>query len=63
MVGSDPLPGDRVEYAADDVFDQLIVTGEIGTVVRVEEGRVFAEWPRSGVHGVPLKNVRLARPE
>jgi hypothetical protein len=52
-------PGDRVQYVGQPVFDGIIDTGEVGTVVKVEEGWVFARWPRSGVHSVPLYSVRL----
>ena len=52
-------PGQRVEYIAEGVFDLIIDTGDIGTVTKVEGGWVFAAWPRSGVHSVPLTNVRL----
>ena len=54
--------GDRVEYIAEPVFDGLIDTGEIGSVVKVERGWVLARWPRSGIHSVPLGNVRPASP-
>ena len=52
-------PGDRVECVGQPVFDGIIRTGEVGSVVKVEEGWVYALWPRSGVHSVPLYNVRL----
>jgi hypothetical protein len=51
-------PGDRVEYVAAPVFDEIIVTGEIGVVTAVEDDWVFARWPRSGVHSVPAAHVR-----
>jgi hypothetical protein len=54
-------PGDKVEYIAEPVFDLIITTGEIGTVTREVDGWVFAVWPRSGEHSVPLGNVHLAR--
>ena len=54
-------PGDLVEYTAAPVFDLIITTGEVGTVTRVEDGWVFAEWPRSGEHSVPLAHVRPYR--
>ena len=57
------LPGDRVEYTAEPVFDLIIETGEIGWVTRVEGDWIFAAWPRSGVHSVPVANVRLLPPE
>jgi hypothetical protein len=57
------LPGDRVEYTGRPVFDGIIDTGEIGWVTKVEAGWVFAAWPRSGVHSVPVANVRLLPPE
>jgi hypothetical protein len=57
------LPGDRVEYIAEPVFDLIIDTGEIGWVTRVEGGWVIAAWPRSGVHSVPIAHVRLLPPE
>jgi hypothetical protein len=57
------LPGDRVEYIAEPVFDLIIDTGEIGWVTRVEGDWVVAAWPRSGVHSVPVANVRLLPPE
>lgn len=50
--------GDLVEYIAAPVFDLIITTGEVGVVTRVEDGWVFARWPRSGVHSVPLEHVR-----
>jgi hypothetical protein len=53
-------PGDRIEYIAQPVFDCIITTGEIGIVVRIEDDWVFAEWPRSGVHSVPVSNTRPA---
>ncbi len=55
-------PGDLVEYIAEPVFDLIIQTGDLGVVTRVEDGWVFAEWPRSGEHSVPLTNVRPAEP-
>lgn len=57
------LPGDRVEYIAEPVFDLIIETGEIGWVTKVEDGWVHAAWPRSGVHSVPVAHVRLLPPE
>lgn len=51
-------PGDRVEYTAEPVFDLIITTDEVGVVTRVENGWVFADWPRSGEHSVPLAHVR-----
>ena len=57
------MPGDRVEYIAAPVFDRIIDTGEIGRVTKVEAGWVFAAWPRSGIHSVPIANVRLLAPE
>jgi len=62
-VADEILPGDRVEYVAAPVFDLIIETGEIGWVTKVEGGWVHAAWPRSGVHSVPLANVRLLPPE
>ena len=56
-------PGDRVEYIGAPVFDGIIDTGEIGWVTKVEGDWVYASWPRSGVHSVPLSNVRLLGPE
>ena len=53
-------PGDRVEYIAAPVFDLIIQTGEIGTVTREVDGWVYAVWPRSGEHSVPVENVRPA---
>jgi hypothetical protein len=55
--------GDRVEYIAEPVFDGIITTGEIGWVTKVEGDWVFAAWPRSGIHSVPARNVRLLGPE
>jgi len=52
------LPGDRVEYVAQPVFDLIIRTGDLGLVTRVEDDWVFAEWPTSGEHSVPLANTR-----
>jgi len=52
-------PGDAVEYIAEPVFDLIIVPGDIGEVTRVVNGWVYAIWPRSGEHSVPLENVRL----
>ena len=52
--------GDRVRYVAASVFDLIIKTGETGTVERVEGDWVFAWWPRSGLHSVPLTNVEPA---
>lgn len=57
------LAGDRVEYIAQPVFDLIIVPGEVGTVTREADGWVFAIWPRSGEHSVPVANVRPASPE
>ncbi len=51
-------PGDEVEYIAVPVFDLIITTGEVGVVTRVEDRWVYAVWPRSGEHSVPLENVR-----
>ena len=59
---SDYRLGDRVEYIAQPVFDGIIDTGEVGSVIKVEAGWVFARWPRSGVHSVPVENVRPAPP-
>src|SRR5438270_12884831 len=56
-------PGDRVQYVGQPVFDGIIDTGEVGSVVKVDQGWVFAHWPRSGVHSVPLYNVRLLERE
>jgi hypothetical protein len=50
-------PGDRVEYLGSGVFDNLIVRGEIGEVVRVDGDWVSAGWPRSGLDRVPMANV------
>jgi hypothetical protein len=63
VAAADFLPGDRVEYIGRPVFDRIIDTGEIGWVTKVEAGWVFAMWPRSGVHSVPIANVRLIPPE
>jgi hypothetical protein len=52
--------GDRVEYTAAPVFDQIITTGEVGIVTTVESEWICAIWPRSGQHSVPVANVRLA---
>ena len=49
--------GDAVRYIAQPVFDGIIDTGEVGRVERVEDDWVFAWWPRSGLHSVPLANV------
>ncbi len=57
------LPGDRIEYIGRAVFDGIIDTGEVGWVIRVEAGWVFASWPRSGVHSVPVRSARLLAPE
>lgn len=51
-------PGDRVVYIGEPVFDLIITTGEVGVVTDVREGWVFARWPRSGVHSVPIDQVR-----
>jgi hypothetical protein len=56
-------PGDRIEYLGQNVFDDLIVTGDIGEVDHVEGTWVHAIWPRSGVHSVPTQSVRLVPPE
>ena len=53
------IRGDEVRYIAQPVFDGIIDTGEVGRVERVEDGWVFAWWPRSGLHSVPLANVVL----
>jgi hypothetical protein len=63
MTADEFLPGDRVEYIGQPVFDGIIETGEIGWVTKVEAGWVYAAWPRSGVHSVPVGNVRLLGPE
>jgi hypothetical protein len=55
--------GDRVEYTGEPVFDGIIDTGEVGHVLTVEDGWVKAHWPRSGIHSVPVANVRLLPPE
>jgi hypothetical protein len=52
------LAGDRVEYTGPGVFDLIIRTGDVGTVTSVKDGWVFAIWPRSGEHSVPLLKVR-----
>ena len=63
MPGQDEYQrGDRVEYIAAPVFDGIITTGDIGTVTRVEDGWVFAVWPRNGIHSVPLDHVRRVPP-
>jgi hypothetical protein len=49
--------GDQVRYIAEPVFDGIIETGEVAIVERVEDGWVYAWWPRSGLHSVPLRNV------
>ena len=54
--------GDRVKYVAAPVFDLIIETGEIGVVTRVDGGWVYATWPRSGEHGVPVDHVEPAPP-
>ena len=51
--------GDRVRYIAAPVYDLIIETGEIGVVERVDGEWVFAWWPRSGLHSVPVTNVEL----
>lgn len=53
--------GDRVEYIAAPVFDLIIQPGDVGEVTRVDDGWVYAIWPRSGEHSVPLEHVRPAR--
>ena len=53
--------GDRVRYIAGPVFDDIIDTGEIGVVERVEQGWVLAWWPRSGLHSVPVTNVEAVK--
>lgn len=62
MSGTKPTyrVGDRIEYMGRPVFDGIIDTGEVGSVIKVEGGWVFARWPRSGVHSVPLESVRRA---
>ena len=55
--GVEYQPGDRVEYMAEPVFDLIVTTGEVGIVTRVEDGWVFAKWPRSGEHSVPVQSV------
>lgn len=52
--------GDRVEFIAEPVFDLIITTGEIGIVTKVEDIWVLTEWPRIGIHSVPVANVRPA---
>ena len=54
-------PGDRVEYLESGVFDQMIVLGDIGTVTRVADGWVQANWPRTEQElRVPVEHVRLS---
>ena len=53
--------GDLVEYIAAPVFDIIIQPGGVGEVTRVVDGWVYAVWPRSGEHSVPLGNVRAVR--
>ena len=53
-------PGDLIEYTAAAAFDLVICPGDVGTVTRAEEGWVWAVWPRSGEHSVPLEHVRDA---
>lgn len=52
--------GERVEYIAAPVFDLIIEPGDVGIVTRESDGWVFAEWPRSGEHSVPIAHVRPA---
>ena len=47
-----------MEYIAAPVFDIIIQPGGVGEVTRVVDGWVYAVWPRSGEHSVPLGNVR-----
>lgn len=55
--------GDRVEYIAAPVFDLIIQPGDVGEVTRVNDGWVYATWPRIGEHSVPLEHVRpVGRP-
>lgn len=37
-----------------------MTTGEVGVVTRVDADWVYATWPRSGQHSVPLAHVRYA---
>ena len=39
--------GDRVEHLGLGVFDQMIVRGDVGTVTRIANGWVRAQWPRT----------------
>ncbi len=50
--------GDRVEYIAAPVFDLIIQTGDVGVVTKVEDGWVFADWLKAGIHSVPAPHVR-----
>ena len=50
--------GQRVEYIAEPVFDLIIQTGDVGVVTREVDGWVYAVWPRSGEHSVPVAHVR-----
>ncbi len=50
----DLVKGTRVVYVASPVFDEIIKTGKVGIVDQVQDGWVFAWWPRSGLHSVPL---------
>ncbi len=54
-------PGDLVEYIAEPVFDLIIRPGDVGEVTQVIDGWVYAVWPRSGEHSVPVENVRPVR--
>jgi len=50
-------PGDQVEYIGQTVFDHSIRTGDLG----IEDDWVFAEWPDSGEHSVPLRKREPSR--
>jgi hypothetical protein len=52
------LPGDQLEYIGRPVFDLIIRTGDLARVTRIKGDWVFAEWPDSGEHSVPLANAR-----
>lgn len=56
---ADLRPGDLIEYLSYSVFDLLIVQGDRGRVVRVEDDWVFAVWERTASElSVPIASVR-----
>lgn len=57
-VSASYVAGDRIRYVAEPVFDLLVKPGDVGVVLRVEDGWVVVEWAETGAHSVPIASVR-----